>query len=91
MITKLTKRIRIPEKIFEIVRLEDNIIGTMMGVIVGKKFLYIADVLVHPDYRRKNIASTMLYQLIHQWAEKKGTQYVWLQVEENNKIAYHFK
>lgn len=89
IITILTNRIVIPDKTFEIVRSNGLVIASMMGVLVRNKYLYIADVLVHPNYRRKSIASTMLYRLLQEWAYNKGVKMVWLQVEEENENAFN--
>jgi len=87
VITILTNRINIPDKKFEIVRSNGVVIASMMGVLVRNAYLYIADVLVHPNYRRKGIASTMLYRLLHELAYEKGVKIVWLQVEADNQKA----
>jgi len=89
IISNLTNRIIIPDKLFEIVRYNGLVIASMMGVLVRKKYLYIADVLVHPNFRRKWIASTMLYRLLQEWTYKKGAKIVWLQVEEDNENAFN--
>ena len=88
IIKKISDRIKIPEKKYLLVRSNEEVIASLMGVLVRRKYLYIADVLVHPNYRQKKIATTMLYRLLEDWAIKKGTQYIWLQVEESNKIAH---
>ena len=87
VITKLTNRINIPNKIFVEVQLNRDIIGTMMGVIERNKYIYIADVLVHPKYRNERIATTMLYKMLEELGYDKGAQIIWLQVEEDNKKA----
>ncbi len=89
IISNLTNRIIIPDKLFEIVRYNGLVIASMMGVLVRKRYLYIADVLVHPNFRRKHIASTMLYRLLQEWTYKKGAKIVWLQVEEDNENAFN--
>ena len=87
-IKELNERIKIPEKKYLLVKLNGNIIASLMAVLVRSKYLYIADVLVHPKYRKKKIATTMLYRLLKDWAIRKGTQFIWLQVEESNKVAH---
>ncbi|MFX1325584.1 MAG: GNAT family N-acetyltransferase, partial [Promethearchaeota archaeon] len=62
------------------------------AVLIPQGYLYIGDVFVHPDYRRQNIATSMLNILVNNWALKKNAKYIWLQVENNNSNAlnlYH--
>ena len=49
--------------------------------------MYIGDVLVHPDYRRQRVGSSMFFKLIDEWVISKGVNKIWLQVERNNKKA----
>ena len=87
IIKEINERIIIPEKKYIIVKSNGMVIASIMAVLVKSKYLYIADVLVHPNFRQKKIATTMLYKLLKEWANKKETQYLWLQVEESNRIA----
>ena len=87
-IKEINEKIKIPEKKYLLVKSDEEVIASLMAVLVGRKFLYVADVLVHPNYRQKKIATTMLYRLLEDWAIKKEAQYIWLQVEESNKIAH---
>jgi ribosomal protein S18 acetylase RimI-like enzyme len=59
----------------------------MMGVIERNKYIYIADVLVHPKYRNERIATTMIYKMLEELDYDKGAQIIWLQVEEDNEKA----
>jgi GNAT superfamily N-acetyltransferase len=86
-ISRLTNRIIIPKSKFIIVKNEKNTIACMMGVLTNNFHLYIADVLVDPSFRRKQIASTMFYKLINEWAIQKGVKTIWLQVEVQNVKA----
>jgi len=65
---ELTSRIIIPEKCFIVVRDKNKIIGTLMSVLDPREFLYIADVLVHPDYRRNGVATSLFFKVIKDWA-----------------------
>ncbi|MBA7520127.1 hypothetical protein ES705_12220 [subsurface metagenome] len=70
----------------------DEVIGTLLAVLVPQGYLYIGDVFVHPDYRRQNIATSMLIRLNDEWAVANGVKYIWLQVEKVNTKAldlYH--
>ncbi|MFX1377284.1 MAG: GNAT family N-acetyltransferase [Promethearchaeota archaeon] len=87
VIQKINQRIIIPKKCYILTRYLDNIIGTLFAVLVPQGYLYIGDVFVHPDYRRQKVASSMLIELINQWAVSNGSKYIWLQVEKNNVKA----
>ncbi len=58
-----------------------------MGVLNSQGFLYIGDVLVHPQFRRQNIATSMLNKLVVDWGLSNKTKYVWLQIEKDNYKA----
>lgn len=62
----------------------NEVIGTLLAILVPQGYLYIRDVFVHPDYRKQNIATSMLIRLIDEWAVGNGVKYIWLQVERNN-------
>ena len=66
---------------------QNEIIGTLLAVLVSQGYLYIGDVLVHPDYRRQKIASSMFNYLIKEWAVRNNVKTVWLQVEADNLNA----
>ena len=55
-----------------------------MGVLNPQGFLYIGDVLVHPHFRRKQVATSLLTKLIVDWAIPNDSKYIWLQVENDN-------
>jgi ribosomal protein S18 acetylase RimI-like enzyme len=87
IISEITTRIVVPKKCFVIAKMEEEPIGTLMGVLDPHGYLYIADVLVVPEFRRQKIASSMLNSLIKEWAIKNGAKHVWLQVELENSNA----
>ncbi len=82
----LVKRIIIPKKRFIIAKHENKVVGTLMGILDPHGFLYIADLLVKPNFRKQYIATSMLFKVISDWAIPNGVKTIWLQVEiENNK------
>jgi ribosomal protein S18 acetylase RimI-like enzyme len=56
--------------------------------INGKRFFLIANVAVHPDYRRQGIARRLTERSI-EFARRKGTPSTWLHVREENYGAVH--
>jgi len=87
IIKEITGRIVIPKKCFMIAKFEGEPIGTLMGVLNPHGYVYIADVLVVPEFRRQKIASSMLKTVIKEWAIKNGAKSIWLQVEIQNNNA----
>ncbi|MFX0026212.1 MAG: GNAT family N-acetyltransferase [Candidatus Hermodarchaeota archaeon] len=87
IIKEITQRIKIPKKCFIIAKIQDEIIGTLMGVLDQNGILYLADMVVDPNHRRKGIAISLLYKAIIEWALPKNVNFVWLQVEIVNKNA----
>jgi GNAT superfamily N-acetyltransferase len=53
---------------------------------VGRPIYLIANVAVHPDYRRKGIARALTMAAL-EWANKRPIRSVWLQVRDNNPPA----
>ncbi|MFW9876310.1 MAG: GNAT family N-acetyltransferase [Candidatus Thorarchaeota archaeon] len=92
IIQELNQRIIIPEKCYIVSRNHDEIIGTLLAILVPQGYMYIGDVFVHPDYRMQGVASSMLVKLIDQWALVNEVRFIWLQVERENVKAlnlYH--
>lgn len=87
VLVELSNRIIIPQKIFVVARENNNIIGTLMGILVPQGFLYISDVLVHPNFRKKKIATTLFFKVIKDWGVLNGAYLIWLQVEIDNDKA----
>lgn len=82
----LANRIVIPQKRFIIAEHENTVVGTLMGILDPHGFLYIADVLVAPNFRKQYIATSMFFKIINDWAIPNGVNTIWLQVEiENNE------
>jgi len=72
-----------------ITKYQNEVIGTLLAVLVSQGYLYIGDVFVNPDYRRQNIATSMLIRLIDDWAALNAVKNIWLQVERSNIKALH--
>lgn len=87
IIKEITQRIEIPNKCFILARIQDKIVGTIMGVLDQNGILYLADIVVDPNHRRKGIASSLFYKAIIEWALPRNAKLVWLQVEIVNKNA----
>ncbi|MFW9988500.1 MAG: GNAT family N-acetyltransferase [Candidatus Odinarchaeota archaeon] len=83
----LASRIIVPKKCFIVAEYEKKVLGTLMGILDPHGFLYIADVLVHPDFQQQTIATSMFFKLINNWAISNGVEIIWLQVEIENKRA----
>lgn len=83
----LTKRIVIPQKRFIIAKFENRVVGTLMGILDLHGFLYIADMLVDPDFRKQKISTSMFFKIIKDWGIPNGVKKIWLQVESENKEA----
>jgi hypothetical protein len=85
IISGITQRIKIPKKCFMLARIQDEVIGTLMGVLDQNGVLYLADIVVDPNHWRKGIASSLFYKVIIEWALPRNAKFVWLQVEMENK------
>jgi len=82
----LANRIIIPQKRFIIAKHENKVVGTLMGILDPHGFLYIADLLIAPNFRKQYVATSMLFKIISDWAIPNGVKTIWLQVEiENNE------
>lgn len=84
IIQKINQRIIIPKKCYMLTKNNNEIVGTLLAVLVPQGYMYIGDVFVHPDYRRQRVATSMLVKLIDKWTVAKRLKYIWLQVERNN-------
>ncbi len=87
VINEITERIIVPKKCFLIARSQNEVIGTLMGVLIPQGYLYIADVLVDPKFRRRQVATSMMDEIINEWALQSGAKIIWLQVENDNHVA----
>ena len=92
IIQKINQRIVIPNKCYILTKCNNEIVGTLLAVLVPQGYMYVGDVFVHPDYRKRKIATSMLIKLIDEWAIANRVNHIWLQVEKNNNKAlnlYH--
>jgi ribosomal protein S18 acetylase RimI-like enzyme len=87
IIQRINERIIIPIKCYMLTKYQNEIIGTLLAVLVPQGYVYIGDVLVHPDYRRKGIASSMFNYLVREWVVHNSVKTIWLQVEADNLNA----
>jgi len=53
---------------------------------LSKRYFLVANVAVHPDFRRKGIATSLTSKAIEH-ARQRGAQAVWLQVRDDNEGA----
>jgi ribosomal protein S18 acetylase RimI-like enzyme len=68
---------------------DDRLVGNASLVpyfIRGRRFFMVANVAVHPDYRRQGIARALTERAVEH-ARQKGSPAVWLQVREENEGA----
>lgn len=87
VLNALANRIIIPRKCFLIAKYESKIVGALTGILDPHGFLYIADMLVDPDFRRQKIATSMFLKIIKEWGIPNGVEKIWLQVESENEEA----
>ena len=67
----------------------DRLVGNITLIpyfIRGQRFFLIANVAVHPDYRRHGIARNLTYQAMKH-AQVRGAPSIWLHVREENTTA----
>lgn len=83
IIQKINQRIIIPKKCYILVKYEGEIIGTLFAVLIPQGYMYVGDVFVHPDHRRRQVATSMLGKLVDKWKVNE-VKYIWLQVEKDN-------
>lgn len=68
---------------------DDKIVGnlSLLPILVeGRRSYFLANVAVHPDYRRQGIAHSLTEAAL-EFTRKKGISFVWLQVNEENPGA----
>ncbi|MFX0038317.1 MAG: GNAT family N-acetyltransferase [Promethearchaeota archaeon] len=83
----LYNRIIIPQKRFILAEYKNTVIGTLAVILDPHGFLYVVDVLVHPDFRRQKIATSMFFKIINEISISYDIKTIWLQVETENKEA----
>ncbi|MFX0043710.1 MAG: GNAT family N-acetyltransferase, partial [Candidatus Hodarchaeota archaeon] len=87
IIDEIVNRILISKKCFIISKMNEKVVGTLMGVLNPEGYIYLSDLLVVPDHRRNKLATSLILTLIDNWAVKNKAKYMWLQVEEENHNA----
>ncbi|MHA1915990.1 MAG: GNAT family N-acetyltransferase [Promethearchaeota archaeon] len=87
VINEVSQRTIIPKKCFIVGTKGNEVIGTLMAVLVPQGFLYVGDVFVHPDFRRQGVATSMLNKLKNEWSLSNEVKTIWLQVEKVNTNA----
>ncbi|MFX1378525.1 MAG: GNAT family N-acetyltransferase [Promethearchaeota archaeon] len=87
VLEKLSNRIIIPQKRVIIAKYKNKVIGTLTAILDPHGFLYIVDVLVHPEFRRQKLATSMFFIIMNKWGIKSEVNAIWLQVETENKEA----
>jgi ribosomal protein S18 acetylase RimI-like enzyme len=87
VLNDLANRIIIPKKQCIIVEYKNIVVGALMGILDPHGYLYIVDMLVHPDFRQQKIATSMFWALINEWGIPEGAKTIWLQVESENANA----
>lgn len=74
------------ENCFNISALHDGaVVGYSFSAIM-RKMLHLLNLAVHPDFRRRGIASGLLSEMIS-FARSRNKSYVFLEVRESNTIA----
>lgn len=87
VLDRLANRIIIPQKRYIVAEYGNKVVGTLMGILDPHGFLYLAEVLVDPDFRQQKIATSMYFKTINEWGIPKGVKKIWLQVEIENMEA----
>ena len=65
---------------------DDKIVGNISVVPFSKGNFLLANIAVHPDYRRHGIARKLTERAMN-YIRKRGAQNIWLHVEEDNDPA----
>ncbi|MFX0124474.1 MAG: GNAT family N-acetyltransferase [Candidatus Hodarchaeota archaeon] len=86
IMVEITQRIKIPKKRFILVRKEKTIIGSILIVLDPQGYMYIAELFIHPDYRRQRIGFSILTEAM-KWGKNQGAIKYWLHVEKDNSKA----
>lgn len=86
IMAEITQRIIIPKKRFVLVKKGETIFGSIMVVLDSQGYMYIAELFIHPDYRRQKIGYSLLTKAM-EWGKNHGATIYWLHVEKDNKNA----
>lgn len=84
IMTEVSQRIIIPKKCFILGKKGNTIVGSTMVILDPQGYLYIAELFVHPGFRRRKIGSSLVTKAI-EWGMSLGCTCYWLHVERDNK------
>ena len=87
VLDRLANRIIISQKRYIVAEYGNKVVGTLMGILDPHGFLYLAEVLIDPDFRQQKIATSMFFKIINGWGIPNGAKKIWLQVEIENMEA----
>ncbi|MFX1516674.1 MAG: GNAT family N-acetyltransferase [Promethearchaeota archaeon] len=82
----ITQRLIIPKKLFILAMKEKKIVGSVMVVLDPQGSMYVAELFVHPEYRRQQIGFSLLKKAIL-LGKNSGATSIWLHVEKENTKA----
>ena len=80
---EITQRIRIPRKQFILAKKENTVVGSIMAILDPQGYLYLAELFVHPDFRRQKIGLSLVTEAM-EWGRNRGATKCWLHVEKDN-------
>jgi ribosomal protein S18 acetylase RimI-like enzyme len=80
---EITQRIRIPRKRFILAKKENTVVGSIMAILDPQGYLYVAELYVHPDFRRQKIGLSLVTEAI-EWGRYRDATKCWLHVEKDN-------
>jgi ribosomal protein S18 acetylase RimI-like enzyme len=86
IMVEITQRIIIPKKRFILAKEEKTIVGCILAILDQQGSMYIAELFIHPDYRRQKIGFSLLTEAI-EWGRNQGMTHYWLHVEKENTPA----
>ncbi|MFX0208785.1 MAG: GNAT family N-acetyltransferase, partial [Candidatus Hodarchaeota archaeon] len=83
---EITQRIVIPKKCFISAKAGKIIVSSIMAILDPQGAMYIAELFVHPSYRRQKLGLSLLTKAM-KWGRDLGATKYWLHVEKNNSSA----
>lgn len=85
VISHIFNRVKIPKR-FLVAEDGRKEVGTLFVATDPSKTLYIAELYVSKDHRRKGVARRLMIEGLR-WGQKQGAEIAWLQVLKTNKKA----